>query len=161
VLLVADDPANLLALGALLSGPEQTLVTARSGEEALDRLACADFAVALLDIRLPGMSGFETARRRRAQGHLTPVALRTAPEASDFSAEDAYALGAVDLLVRPVKPVVLRAKVKGFADLHRRQARVEEELDVSRITRGRIQLRRQRLDLGRLVRTAVGDYRVA
>src|SRR4051812_47710030 len=100
VLLVDDQPANLLALEAILEDPGRDLVRAASGEEALRLLLDRDFAVVLLDVRMhPGLDGFETARRLRSQerSRATPIIFLTAHDDS-LSAERAYALGAVDYL---------------------------------------------------------------
>lgn len=123
ILLVDDEPANLLVLKSLLADLEITLVTASSGEEALKQVLLTDFAVILLDVLMPTMSGFETARmiRSRPQSSRTPIIFITAaPDAPGFPIEEAYALGAVDYLSKPVNPTVLRAKVAVFIDLYRK-----------------------------------------
>lgn len=98
----------------------EPLVRAGSGQEALRRLRDADFAAVLLDVRMPGMDGFETARLIRAQrrSRRTPIIFVTA-DASDLSVEEAYAMGAVDFLTKPLVPSVLKAKVAFFVELHR------------------------------------------
>lgn len=121
ILLVDDEPANLLALEALLHDPGQVLVRASSGEQALEKTATVDFAVILLDVRMPTMDGFETARlvRRQARSAATPIIFVTAFDESDGFIEEAYTLGAVDFLVKPVVPAVLKAKVAFFVELYR------------------------------------------
>jgi PAS domain S-box-containing protein len=120
ILLVDDAPANLLALEAVLQTLGEPLVRAGSGQEALRRLRDADFAAVLLDVRMPGMDGFETARLIRAQrrSRRTPIIFVTA-DASDLSVEEAYAMGAVDFLTKPIVPAVLKAKLAFFVELHR------------------------------------------
>jgi PAS domain S-box-containing protein len=120
ILLVDDKPANLLALEAVLHELGEPLVRAGSGEEALRRLRDEDFAAVLLDVHMPGMDGFETARLIRAQRRSrgTPIIFVTA-DATDLSVEEAYAIGAVDLLTKPLVPAVLKAKVAFFVELHR------------------------------------------
>jgi PAS domain S-box-containing protein len=120
ILLVDDAPANLLALEAVLQTLGEPLVRANSGQEALRRLRDADFAAVLLDVRMPGMDGFETARLIRAQrrSRRTPIIFVTA-DASDLSVEEAYAMGAVDFLTKPIVPTVLKAKLAFFVELHR------------------------------------------
>src|SRR5687767_3937094 len=115
VLLVDDHPANLLALEAVLADLGHDLVKATSGEEALRLLLGRDFAVVLLDVRMPGLGGFETARliRGRERSRHTPIIFLTAHDDDSLSAEQAYTLGAVDYLVKPLVPVMLRAKVAG------------------------------------------------
>src|SRR3954454_21700187 len=115
VLLVDDEPGNLLVLEALLDDLGLDLVRARSGEEALARVADRPFALILLDVRMPGMDGFETARRMRGRernGH-TPIIFVPAPAAEESPIVEAYKLGAVDSLVKPLVPDILRAKVTG------------------------------------------------
>ena len=120
ILLVDDSPANLLALEAVLQALGEPLVRAGSGQEALRRLRDADFAAVLLDVRMPGMDGFETARLIRAQrrSRRTPIIFVTA-DASDLSVEEAYAMGAVDFLTKPLVTSVLKAKLAFFVELHR------------------------------------------
>jgi len=120
ILLVDDSPANLLALEAVLQALGEPLVRAGSGQEALRRLRDVDFAAVLLDVRMPGMDGFETARLIRAQrrSRRTPIIFVTA-DASDLSVEEAYAMGAVDFLTKPLVPAVLKAKLAFFVELHR------------------------------------------
>ena len=97
-----------------------------SGQEALRQLRDQDFAAVLLDVRMPGMGGFETARLIRAQrrSRATPIIFITA-DASAVSVDEAYALGAVDLLTKPLKPAVLKAKVGFFVELHRSKKELE------------------------------------
>jgi PAS domain S-box-containing protein len=127
VLLVDDQEANLLALEATLQPLGQDLVWAGSGNEALHQLLRLDFAVVLLDVQMRGLDGFETARliRGRERSRHTPIIFLTAAETPDFPAVKAYSLGAVDYLVKPVAPAILRAKVSAFIDLYR-HARLRE-----------------------------------
>jgi PAS domain S-box-containing protein len=135
VLLVDDQPANLLALEAVLGDLGHTLVRAGSGEEALRLLRDRDFAVVLLDVRMPGMDGFQTARhlRRGERSRHTPVIFLTAAEESRSSLEEAYSLGAVDYLVKPLVPVIVRAKVAAFVDLFRQTERARRQADQFRL----------------------------
>src|SRR3954471_24092607 len=98
ILLVDDQPANLLALQATLEDLGQNLVTATSGKAALRHLLHQDFAVVLLDVQMPGVDGFETARliRGRDRSRHTPIIFLTAHESSRVEVEEAYSLGAVD-----------------------------------------------------------------
>ncbi len=119
ILLVDDNPATLTAVEAVLSGLGATLLTAQTGEEALCVLERQDVAVVLLDVQMSGWDGFETARRicERQQLRHPPIIFLTAFDADRGTIERAYSLGAVDFLVKPVLPVVLRAKVSGFVEL--------------------------------------------
>lgn len=128
ILLVDDQPANLLVLEVVLSELGDTLVRAASGEDALRLLEERDFAVVLLDVRMPGLSGFETAQRMRAADRTkhTPVIFLSAAESAEFPVAEAYRLGAVDFLVKPLIPEILRAKVAVFVDLFRKGERLRE-----------------------------------
>src|SRR5262245_42139226 len=106
ILLVDDQPNNLLALEALLEGLGQNLVSARSGEEALRRLLEDDFALILLDVQMPGLDGFATASliRERDRSRHTPIIFLTAYERSEVQLFQGYSLGAVDYLCKPIVP---------------------------------------------------------
>jgi signal transduction histidine kinase len=101
---------------------------ARSGEEALFLTEEFDLAVVLLDVQMKGMDGFETAKfiRSRRKTQHTPIIFLTAYNDNRLSVEDAYALGAVDYIVKPVPPVILRAKVAGFVDFFRKTREIEQ-----------------------------------
>jgi two-component system CheB/CheR fusion protein len=119
ILLVDDRYENLLALSAVLSDLGANLVPVTSGEEGLRRLLNEDFAVVLLDVQMQGLDGFETARliRGREKTRHTPIVFLTAYDTNRLPIEEAYALGAVDYLIKPLVPVILRAKVTGFIEL--------------------------------------------
>jgi PAS domain S-box-containing protein len=131
ILLVDDQPANLLALEAVLDGPGQGLVRAGSGEQALRLLAADDFAVVLLDVNMPGLDGFAAAKLIRSQerSRHTPIIFLTGYDSDAFPVVEAYKLGAVDYLVKPLVPEILRAKVAVFVELARqaRQLRAQAE----------------------------------
>ena len=135
VLLVDDHPANLLALEAILQDLGHNLVQAHSGEEALTRLREVEVALVLLDVRMSGMSGFETARRIRGErrSQHTPIIFLSAQEGDDFPATEAYKLGAVDYLVRPLLPEVVRAKVAGLVDLFLEKEQARRQADQLRL----------------------------
>src|SRR5437899_11233134 len=131
VLLVDDQPANLLSLEAILQDPGLNLVKSLSGEEALRRLLVDDFAVVLLDVWMHGLDGFETAKliRSRERSRHTPIIFLTAHDGNSLSVEEAYALGAVDYLVKPLIPVILRAKVAGFVELFQKTEQVRRQAE--------------------------------
>ena len=136
ILLVDDTPANLVALRAILEDLGQNLVEARSGEEALERVEAEEFAVVLLDVLMPGISGFETAKLIRAdeRSRHTPIIFLTASDidrAADWKRR--MRLGAVDFLVKPLLPVVLQAKVRGFVELFQEKQRARHEADQLRL----------------------------
>jgi two-component system sensor histidine kinase/response regulator len=135
ILLVDDQPANLLALEAMLQGLGQNLIKAESGREALKWLLTHEFAVILLDVKMPEMDGFETATliHERDKSRHTPIIFLTAAEKSETQTVRGYAVGAVDYLVKPVVPEFVRSKVAVFVELAkktellRRQARLLQE----------------------------------
>ena len=134
ILLVDDNRANLLAHRALLQSLGCEVCEATSGEEALGQLQVKEFAVVLLDVQMPGMSGFETARliRNNGSGH-TPIIFLTASETDRPQLEEGYALGAVDFLTKPLLPTILRAKVRGFIELYEEKDRARREAEQLRL----------------------------
>jgi PAS domain S-box-containing protein len=135
VLLVDDQPANLLVLRTVLDGLGHTLVEARGGEEALARLGEREFAVVLLDVNMPGLDGFETARliRARAETRTTPIIFLTAYEIDRDQSERGYALGAVDFLAKPLVPTAVRAKVAALVQLFEEKARARRQAEQYRL----------------------------
>jgi len=129
ILLVDDEPANLLALSAVLDGPDRRLVSAESGKEALRHLLHEDFAVILLDVHMPGIDGFDTAEliRGREKTKDTPIIFLTAETRGQGFISRGYSLGAVDYIVKPFDPEALRAKVGVFVDLFRKTGEVKRQ----------------------------------
>ncbi|MET9848914.1 two-component system response regulator [Streptomyces ossamyceticus] len=127
ILLVDDMEDNLIALEAVLASLNEPLVRARSGEEAMKALLRQRFAVVLLDIRMPGMDGFETAAnlKRLDQTKDVPIIFLTGTDAEMGYAFRGYATGAADYLTKPFDPWVLRAKVSVFLELHRKTRKLE------------------------------------
>jgi len=128
ILLVDDEPKSLFALQELLSTLGQNLMIAQSGEEALRLALKNDFAVILLDVRMPGIDGFETARliRGRERSRLTPIIFLTAAADEMSSMFRGYEVGAVDYLQKPVVPEILKSKVAVFVELFRKSERLRE-----------------------------------
>ena len=129
VLLVDDQATHLALLEGVLDSVDATLVSVDSGAAALQRAAQLPFAAILLDLRMPGMDGFETARRLRAMpaARDTPILFVTASDTSEFNLEEAYALGAVDVLAKPIVPAVVRAKVRFFVEHFRDRQALQAE----------------------------------
>lgn len=155
ILLVDDEPANLISLRAVLEPLGENLVCANSGAEALKQLLQADFAAVLLDIRMPTMSGFEVAKliRDRPRSSRTAILFLTASDDADFLVEEAYSLGAVDFLRKPLNATVVRAKISIFVDLYRKTE------DLTRIERERHALALEAKDSRiRLILENVKDY---
>ncbi len=145
ILLVDDRADKLLAVETVIAELGQNLVIARSGEEALRCLMHQDFALILMDVHMPGLDGFETAaviRQRKKFEHI-PIIFLTATSTNDTleQASRGYCLGAVDYLLAPVLPDVLRAKVSTFVELFRKneqlkcQAERLREIEAQRFNR--------------------------
>ncbi len=128
ILIVDDSQAKLLAMSVALAELGQNIVTAQSGREALRQLLTEEFAVILLDIHMPEMDGFETAaliRKRKRSAHV-PIIFVTAYDDDAYAAQG-YSLGAVDYVLTPVVPEVLRAKVGVFVELFRQRMQIKEQ----------------------------------
>ena len=130
ILVVDDLPDKLLALETVLETLGENVVTARSGHEALRRLLERDYAVILLDVKMPDMDGFETATliRRRKKTEHTPIIFVTALS-DEMHLNQGYSLGAVDYILSPVSPDVLRTKVGVFVDLYRMTEQVRRQAE--------------------------------
>src|SRR5215472_8290431 len=133
ILLVDDTPENLVSLEAALEGLGEVLILARSGKEALRYLLNEDFAVILLDVRMPEMDGFETAEliRSRPRSRQVPILFLTGYRNEEHLFRG-YDLGAVDFLFKPIVPEVLRSKVAVFVELSRSNAKLKEQADTLR-----------------------------
>jgi signal transduction histidine kinase len=127
ILIVDDEPRNLAVLESVLDDPGYRLVRARSGDEALLALVADEFAVLVLDVRMPGMTGFELAQmiKERRKTARIPIIFLTAYYNEDQHILEGYGSGAVDYLHKPVNPAVLRSKVSVFAELHRKGREIE------------------------------------
>jgi signal transduction histidine kinase len=128
--MVDDRAENLLALDAVLGPLGQNLVQCQSGNEALRRLLSEDFAVIIIDVNMPGMDGFEIASliRERERSRHTPIIFLTAQADAEHLTRG-YSLGAVDYILSPVNPDVLKTKVAVFVELHRRTVAARREAD--------------------------------
>lgn len=128
ILVVDDDAAKRLAITAALAPLGHTIVEAESGLEALRFLMAQNFAVILLDVRMPIMDGFVTAGmiRQRLQSEMTPIIFLSAHAASEVHSSNLYAEGAVDFITTPFRPDELRAKVSVFAHLFVRAEELAE-----------------------------------
>lgn len=134
ILLVDDRPDNLVSLEATLSGLGEDLVMAKSGKEALRYLLSDDFAVILLDVRMPEMDGFETAEmiRSRPRSREVPIVFLTGYRNEEHLFRG-YDLGAVDFLFKPIVPEVLRSKVAVFVELSRSAAQLKQQAEALRV----------------------------
>ncbi len=159
ILVVDDNDTNLIAIEAALQPLDRMLVLARSGVEALARLLEQDFALIILDVAMPGMDGFETARlvRSRARNRATPIIFITGLSWQDEEILKGYELGAFDFLMKPIRPEVLRAKAGVFIELQERtlelQAKAEElRLEQERAHERELTMQRKRFEAEALER---------
>jgi len=129
ILLVDDQPANLLALESILADMGQNLVKAESGRAALKALLDDEFAVILLDVQMPDLNGFETAGliRERDKSRDTPIIFLTALSRNETNVFRGYELGAVDYIFKPFHPEVLQAKVNVFVELFRKREAIKRQ----------------------------------
>ncbi|WP_054956884.1 response regulator [Paenibacillus dakarensis] len=129
ILLVDDRPENLLALEAVLDSEQYSLVKATSGEEALRSLLKYDFAVIVLDVQMPGMDGIETARLIKARDKTKDIPIifisANSKEAEHLFA--GYSAGAIDYMVKPFIPQILRSKIEGFVDMYLTNKRLKTQ----------------------------------
>src|SRR5215472_15467205 len=140
ILLVDDQPDNLLSAEAVLESLGEEIVKAESGREALRQLLEHDFAVIVLDVMMPDMDGFETAAliRERERSRHTPIIFLTALGRGDEHIRRGYTVGAADYLTKPFVPEILRTKVSVFVELHPKTALLRHQSQ---------QLERQNLEL--------------
>src|SRR5271154_2981975 len=134
ILLVDDRAANLLALEAILDSLDQHLVRATSGEEALEKLQEQEFAVILMDVRMPGMDGLRTAEviSQRESAARVPIIFLTAVPIANADVVSGYARGAVDFLLKPFDPEILRSKVSVFVDLYQKEQMIRRQAGLLR-----------------------------
>ena len=127
VLIVDDNPAKILALETAVAPLGVQIVHANSGRDALKQLLDREFATVILDVNMPGMDGFETAQliRGRPRSAHTPIIFVSAINLGDTDVLRGYSLGAVDYILAPVIPEILRAKVSVFVELQRKTAEVK------------------------------------
>jgi PAS domain S-box-containing protein len=132
ILAVDDNKGSLMALKGVLAELGHRVVTAGSGEEALRRVLEEDFAVILLDVQMPGMDGYETARmiKARERSRYIPIIFITGNSRDEKHVFKGYSHGAVDYLLKPFVPEVLLSKVRVFVDLHlmREKVKVQEAM---------------------------------
>ncbi len=128
LLLVDDHPSNLLALEAVLSDPQYNLILAHSGFEAIDLMKKHEIALVLLDVQMPEMDGFETARRMKSMEHCRdiPIIFITAIYNEDPFIKKGYEVGAIDYFSKPFDPDILRLKVGLYSSLHHKTYLLQE-----------------------------------
>src|SRR6266576_3196680 len=128
ILLVDDKPENLTVLESILEGADYRLTKAQSAQEALVALFATDFALIVLDVRMPETSGFELAKiiKERKRTRDVPIVFVTAHYSEDEHILSGYSAGAVDYMTKPVNPAVLKSKVAVFAELYRKTKALNE-----------------------------------
>src|SRR3989440_359342 len=131
ILLVDDHPGKLLAHESILAELGENVVKATSGREALECLLRQDFAVILLDVNMPEMDGFETAAliRQRPRSETTPIIFISAVNDTETHVSRGYSIGAVDYILTPVVPEILRAKIAVFVDLFKKTEQVKRQAE--------------------------------
>src|SRR5436190_12876655 len=132
ILMVDDSPTNLLALETILKGPDRNLIRADSGDDALRFLLDNEAAVILLDVFMPGIDGLDTAAliRSRGKSRNTPIIFLTADSTGGRHLSRGYSLGAVDYIVKPIEPDVLRSKVAVFVELFKKTREVQQQAEL-------------------------------
>lgn len=147
ILIVDDDPRGQMAMRELLQDPGYSIVLAESGEEALRRVLKQDFAVILLDVQMPRLDGFETAKllRERGRSRSTPIIFLTGVDANLHSMFRGYELGAVDYIVKPPVPDILKFKIAVFVDLHDKNAVLIKEVAERKRAEGHLRMSEKKL----------------
>ena len=135
ILMVDDHPPNLLALEAILAPLGEEIVRANSGEDALRKLLDGDFACILLDVQMPGLDGIETASliKKRQRNKSTPIIFLTAIAKDPSYIFRGYSQGAVDYLLKPFDPEILRTKVSVFVDLWKKGEMLKRQAELLRV----------------------------
>ncbi len=136
ILIVDDTPMNLVVLEHMLKRGDISIRTAQDGQQALEMVAAHDFALILLDVQMPGLNGYDTARaiKESPRGAGVPIIFVTSIFQDPENVRRGYEVGAVDYLFRPVDAQMLRSKVNVFIDLHRQKALLEAEIAQRRRT---------------------------
>lgn len=158
VLLVDDDRASLLALDAVLADLAIETVSVDSGRAALRQMLDRDFALVVLDVGMPDLDGFAAAKliRARPRSRATPIIFLTGRR-EDEALYRAYDLGAVDYLLKPVVPAVLRSKVLAFVELNRKTETIRRQVEALAAVRD--QLERSQADLAQFASIAAHDLK--
>lgn len=147
-LLVDDLPENLLSLEALLRRDDLVLLKARSGDEALELLLEHDVALALLDVQMPGLNGFELAELMRGNERTRriPIIFLTAGTHSETRRFQGYEAGAVDFIQKPIEADILRSKTDVFFEIYRQRQTISDQRDVLHRQADALQLADRRKD---------------
>jgi signal transduction histidine kinase len=158
ILVVDDDPRNLFAVEEMLRAPGLEIVLAESGEAALRHVLRDDFAVILLDVRMPRIDGYEVATmiRGRPRSSRMPIIFLTAYNKDELHVFRGYSAGAVDYVLKPIEPLILKSKVDVFVDLYRKTEEIRRKgEDERRLLLENLQVRGEKLQAERDLRRAL------
>jgi signal transduction histidine kinase len=158
ILVVDDDPRNLFAVEEMLRSPGIEIVLAESGEAALRHVLRDDFAVILLDVRMPRIDGYEVATmiRGRPRSSRMPIIFLTAYNKDELHVFRGYSAGAVDYVLKPIEPLILKSKVDVFVDLYRKTEEIRRKgEDERRLLIENLQVRSEKLQAERDLRRAL------
>lgn len=153
ILMVDDRPENLMALEAVLMSPNYRLVRANSGEEALKRVLTEDFAIILLDVQMPGLNGFDTAKliKSREKSKNIPIIFITAISQEVEHVLHGYKVGAIDYIFKPFHPETLKLKVAEFVKIYQNQEQIKIQSEMQRKYELEEERRQQFIKLEKLV----------
>ncbi|WP_354625778.1 diguanylate cyclase [Psychromonas sp. MME2] len=142
ILVVDDIQENIFVIESILAGSDVDLVSANSGEEALALCAVHSFALILLDVQMPVMDGFETAEvlRSISKTKTTPIIFVTAYSKEETAIFRGYEVGAIDYMMKPIDPIVLRSKVQLFKDLFEQFCLIKQQAEELKETIRELQL---------------------
>jgi signal transduction histidine kinase len=165
ILIADDEPANLVALRETLADLKQNVIEVDSGEAALRAVLKQQFAAILLDIRMPGMDGFETAKliRERKLSQQTPILFLTGVYEDVTSMFRGYALGAVDYLLKPIVPEILKSKISVFVDLYNKTQELNRQAEALSALSGHLETVREdeKMRLARELHDEIGSHLTA
>lgn len=161
LLIVDDRLENLIAMEAVLTSSEYELVTAQSGKEALKYMLKHEFAVVLLDVQMPGLNGFETAKliKARDKSKDVPIIFVTAISKDITNVSKGYESGAIDYLFKPINPYVLKNKVASFVELYKSKKKIEREKERIQIETEKI--KKSYLNLESIIQQRTNDLMIA
>lgn len=141
ILLIDDDEKKRLTIRSILDDDSLNLIECNSGAEGLKQLLKTEFALILLDVKMPGMDGFETARwiRARPKTEYTPIIFISGYSSEDLDVTEGYSYGAVDFIFTPIKSVILKTKVQAFVDLYKKNRQVEQQNEELQLLRDHLE----------------------
>ncbi len=147
ILMVDDSPEKLIAMESVLADLGQNIIKAKSGEEALRLLLKHDFALILLDVNMPGLDGFETAQliRKKKSLELIPIIFVTSLSTTDADVFKGYAFGAVDYILTPIMPAILKTKAGVFVELWKQRRELQAKAEALKVLNDDLEERAQQL----------------